>query len=132
MAAASPKDILTVWALQEGRSTTARIEDEDWTYSQFAASIGVITTPSLQSQPTHDSTVNDLAVPLLSRAHILVHCGNTQSLSSIDKGEISQADQHGFTPLHFAVMRKNLPAVESLLALGADPRAQSNVSTTFL
>ena len=109
---------------QSPDTSSRRFEDEDWSPQQLAASLGLPSTG--QAPPTDDD-----AVPRLSTLHIAAYRGHTHLISSYPE-IIDVADQFGFTPLHYAVIRRQKPIVETLLSLGALPSSESKVNDNII
>jgi len=72
-------------------------------------------------------------VPKLSPLHLAVYSNNIELISTLAaKANINFQDQLGFTPLHYATMRRNKDIVLLLLDLGASAIIESKVGVDFL
>lgn len=112
--------LLQALITQSPESSSKRFENEDWTPLQLAASLGLPSTA--QGLPADDTSV-----PKLSTLHIAAYRGHTHLIQA-NAEIIDLQDQFGFTPLHYAVLRRHKPIVEALLSLGALPSSESKVN----
>lgn len=104
---------------QGAESSSKRFEDDDWSPLQLAASLGF--PSAAQGLPA-----NDESVPKLTTLHIATCRGHTHLIQT-NAEIIDLPDQFGFTPLHYAVLKRNKQITEALLSLGANPSFESKV-----
>jgi hypothetical protein len=114
------------------------LKNEQWTLSQFAASIHDVNffdrklgkTPTML--PTDDTNETD-AVPNTSVAHIAAKYGYDEIISICMRfNDLNKQDHCGFTPLHYAVFARNKSSVSLLVDNGASVLIKSNAGSTAL
>lgn len=95
----------------------------------FAARVGDL--DSVRYLVKAGAPVDDVAANGATALTIAAHSGHgAVAAFLLDQGANPNADRAGYTPLHAAVLRGDMPLLKALLAKGADPNAKLTKGTS--